>query len=249
MKQILLTKTEILKLQEILNPFINRTRLGKIRAYNNFKDNEKATHAFLEIINISVCPYCNINYIYTTECNKKGIVKYIGRPDFDHFVPKSKKSTLAMSCTNLVPSCQICNEKIKRNKPFSRKTHLHPYFDDFDSIKYFDLNLLQSNYSNKENFEIIFQTRKNVNQNDANRADENIKDLLLLERYKYHKEEIVFLFKRISRYSNIKKLSSIHSLVNGTSYMIKDCFPERFCEINETSLGKLKKDILEKYVK
>lgn len=249
MKQIQISKDEIKQLKEILTPFVKRTLLGKIRAYNNFKDNEKATHAFLEVINISVCPYCNINYVYTTECNKNGIVKYIGRPDFDHFVPKSIKSSLAMSCTNLVPSCQICNEKIKRNKPFSRKTHLHPYFDDFDSIKYFDIDLLHSDYSNKENFNIIFQTRKRVNQNDVIRADRNIKDLLLLERYQYHKEEVVFLFKRISRYSNKKKLTSIHSLVNGTSYMVKDCFPERYCEINETSLGKLRRDILEKYVR
>ena len=65
MKQIQLTKDEIKKLQEILNPFVKRVSLDKKRAYNNFKNNEKATHAFLEIINISVCPYCNINYIYT----------------------------------------------------------------------------------------------------------------------------------------------------------------------------------------
>lgn len=248
MKQIKLDNEKIRQLQEILDPFLKRTKLGNIRAYNNFKDNQTATHAFLTIVNISVCPYCNINYVYSTECKKNGIVKYIGRPDFDHFVPKSLNSNIAMYCTNLVPACQICNEKIKRDKPFSKNTHLHPYFDDFDSIVCFDVDFQKSNYTKKENFKIVFEPRNNVSKNDYCKAKRNIEDLLLEERYQYHKNEIVNLFKRMSRYSNSKKLESIYSLAFGSSMEAQDFFPEKYCEINETSLGKLKRDIIQKYL-
>lgn len=248
MKQIQLTKTQITDLQNILDPFVKRSKLGIVHAYNNFKDNQKATHKFLSIINISVCPYCNINYVYTTECKVNGSIKYVGRPDFDHFEPKSKRKHLAMTSTNLIPSCQICNEKIKRDMLFSRTTHMHPYFDDFDSIVLFAIDLKQAGYTREENFQIFFKY-KNNNSLDNNKAKNNIKDLLLEERYQYHKREVINLFKRMSRYSNQKKLNSINELVYGKSNIIKDFFPEKYCEINQISLGKLKKDIVNQYLK
>ncbi|MEK6495314.1 hypothetical protein [Myroides odoratimimus] len=58
---------------------------------------------FINKINLSTCPYCNRNYIYTT--TKSKTIK----PEIDHFYPKHKYPILAISYFNLIPSCSPCN--------------------------------------------------------------------------------------------------------------------------------------------
>ena len=64
---------------------------------------------------VNVCPYCNRNYIspiYKTE--KVGNDYKKKSPDIEHFFPKSIYPLLALSISNLLPSCDFCN-KIKSN--------------------------------------------------------------------------------------------------------------------------------------
>lgn len=74
------------------------------------------------------CLYCNRNYINTVVNSTKNIV----RPEFDHFLPKSKYKILAISFYNLIPSCHICNSNLKGKKDFKLSTHFHPYLTSFD---------------------------------------------------------------------------------------------------------------------
>lgn len=63
----------------------------------------------------SHCPYCQHNQI----------------KQVDHYLPKSKKPTLAVTPLNLIPACKDCNEGKHTNTGF-----FHPYFDDVDSNQY-----------------------------------------------------------------------------------------------------------------
>jgi len=75
---------------------------------------EKFKKSFFEIFEtMNVCPYCNrnfINPIYKEE--RVGQDNSKQAPDIEHFFPKSIYPFLALSISNLLPSCAFCN-KIK----------------------------------------------------------------------------------------------------------------------------------------
>lgn len=81
-------------------------------------------------IGVTVCPYCNRNFIFTVprHTGNGGV-----RPEYDHFFPKSKYPYLAASMYNLIPSCSVCN-KAKSNRN-SYKNHevqyLYPYEEGY----------------------------------------------------------------------------------------------------------------------
>lgn len=65
------------------------------------------------------CPYCGERRVKT----------------LDHYLPQSSFSALAVTATNLVPSCSDCNKSKNNYEPSGTKPPLlHPYFDNLDTI-------------------------------------------------------------------------------------------------------------------
>ena len=56
-------------------------------------------------------------------------------PDLDHFYPKSKYPFLAVTLSNLIPSCLFCNQRAKNATDFY-KTSIYPPNKIFDDIKF-----------------------------------------------------------------------------------------------------------------
>jgi len=112
-------------------------------------------------LNVNTCPYCNRNYINTV-INKKG--KHIIRPTFDHFFPQKRHPFLALSFYNLIPSCYYCNSSLKSATPTSIDTHIHPYFEGFDSDTSFHIkiNSCKPAKSDPENYSL--KLNDNMNQ-------------------------------------------------------------------------------------
>ena len=112
--------------------------------YSDFsnKDDGKAFE-FLRILGLHFCPYCNIN---------------------DHFLPKSENPEKQLDLENLVPSCLMCNQRLKGTTPFSDAEYLNPYKEDFDSIMEIKLDLIGANYLSEDNFKIIFEKKQRVGQ-------------------------------------------------------------------------------------
>lgn len=234
---------------ELSNKQIENARklLSKFNNYSIFSKCKTAAYSFTNLIGIKICPYCNIEYIYTVY-DENG--EPVFRPDIDHFVPKNSTTgnpKLQLELTNLIPSCSICNERLKRDAPFSRRKYLHPYFDDFDSIMKFHLDIKDINYFNEDNFEICLYPADSAKKNDINKAKNNISIFKLIERYEFHKDTVVELFKRISYY-NTSKQNEIFGILNANNDNFKMQFPEKYADINRTSLGKLKQDILKLYL-
>lgn len=65
-----------------------------------------------------ICPLCGQRIVST----------------LDHYLPKKKYPTLAVTPSNLVPACKDCN-KDKGEKEFADSTEetIHPYFDDIEN--------------------------------------------------------------------------------------------------------------------
>ncbi len=112
--------------------------------YNKFRDSFGTE--LITSSRLTVCPYCN----------KKDIEPTVGKrtnanPDIDHFYPKSRYPFLAVSLYNLIPSCNYCNQKFKRNRDTypsvlhplvggMRKKTLFNFFPKIDDIP--DINLI-----------------------------------------------------------------------------------------------------------
>ncbi len=79
---------------------------------------------FCKSLKLSVCPYCNRQYIFTAQ-NKNG--KCECRPQLDHFYVKSKYPYLSCSFYNLIPSCPFCNE----GKNDNDSDTIYPYLEEF----------------------------------------------------------------------------------------------------------------------
>lgn len=232
MKKITFNKNQA---KQILSPF---------KSYAEFSKDRIAAFKFTNLVGVKVCPYCNIEYTYTVYKDKN---KPILRPDIDHFSPKSAHASLQLDVMNLIPACFACNQRLKRDKSFSRETHIHPYYDDFDSIVYFSVKLNKLDYLNEDSFDLILRKRKNANPSDYNRAIRNIEDFCLNERYEHHKDVVIDIFSKLRFYNNAH-LNEISNITGYEAKLKEFLLPKLFeTEINNTSLGKLKKDILDKY--
>src|SRR5574343_160017 len=81
--------------------------------YNIFVDhgyNKISKFNFIEKFEINTCPYCNRNYILSSN-NKKNV-----KPEIDHFYPKSIYPLFAVSFYNLIPCCQSCIDVLLKTK-------------------------------------------------------------------------------------------------------------------------------------
>lgn len=233
MKQIQIMPSVEIELQKILKKYPN---------YCSFSRCKKAAYRFVRLVGIRVCPYCNINYVYAV-FDEQG--NEVVRPDLDHFLSKADRAAASMKWDNLVPACQQCNSRLKLRKIFSESTHVHPYKSDFDSIERIGVALYSPNYLNEDGFQIIFVHRDSKNTENK-KATSNIRDFRLRERYQYHKADVVTIFRRIKFYHHQKR-REISQLLGKHGDIYPILFSEVNCDINQTSLGKLKKDITEQY--
>ncbi len=251
-------KKELSKILEHYIPKQGKNETTYKEGYRKFIRSTVKTYNYAEVFNISVCPYCNINYIFVLR--GKGKKKHIGRPQFDHFEPQGRDGNYEniLDPHNLVPCCPICN-LTKSDKA----ADLHPFEEDFDSIAEFTVKVLSPNILEEEYIshisqscinsapvEIDFTKREQANDAEYGKAKNNIERFKLKDRYQKHTRDVVNIFRLISHYNTCRQeeifnlvgvksnlYSSLNLLLAG---MIND-------DINNTSLGKLKKDIFEKY--
>ena len=198
-----------------------------------FSYNKKPYHAYQMIIDldISVCPYCNRNYIYNADDRRTS--------QLDHFFPESKYPFLAMSFYNLIPSCGICNF-FKSAKP----VNYSPYSSDINiADKRFNLKIKGVQFYNKRDDIEIELIEDNLK--------DNIKHFRLKSLYKEHSDIAVELIKKRHIYSD-DYLETLYKQYEGTLFKnfehLKGLIYGNYItddEIGKRPLAKLTKDILE----
>lgn len=165
--------------------------------YNKLRN--KHAYWFAEVSGVRICPYCNINYIYSfKKVNGEWAVLF----DLDHFIPKNTNPWFALSFYNLIPCCSTCNSRLKGDKTFRNDTHVHPYEKGFSNDTRFSLDV-------KDIDDFVFSLKKgakyqtikiDVNVNDA--ADrENIGVFELEKRYNQHSDYVHELIKKSIYYA------------------------------------------------
>ena len=124
---------------------INSDRVLQLLDYESLYDDPNwNAYKLCEKLDISVCPYCNRNYVFVTR-NVDG--KFLTRPQLDHFFVKSKYPFLSCSFFNLIPSCPFCNTEKNDND----KSTIYPYLEEFGDNAVFQMN--------SENVEDILKTK------------------------------------------------------------------------------------------
>lgn len=255
---------------------------GKGLSYNTILDfiNNASANEWREIFDVDVLSDKNLGQILShnpfqsvDEFNKgkylhKRIELYKGLSfgndanhfDLDHILPKSKCPIVGLSLFNLVPSCQVCNEKLKKDKVLANSkddwlkispTYSASRFDDDVIIKLMSDSTCSTFFelaSNEDGYHLEFETNGDSVYNNY------VTVFRLKDRYNFHKKLALHILDLKERYpeEKIREISSILSAKGeeGTESMYserqieEDIFQEGF--YSDRCFSKLKRDMLHK---
>lgn len=231
-KKIELLKKEIITLEnkedvyDIINAHLSGDQLKNWSAY-----------LFTFLLDVSVCPYCNSQYIFTyIGENKNGESGGI-RPELDHCFPKSKNPFLAISLYNLVPSCSQCNGSIKSNKDIKLDSVVNLYTEDIsDKFEFYiegdSLALLGKSYDYSIKYRVLTH-----NLEEKKRIENFLDSFHLESRY-------IFLKKYISEQIVLRRSHSTIFLQGLNQSFNLSSSNEIYEEGNNRFLGKILNDII-----
>lgn len=231
------------------------TWLDRCFSYRKFSSKGHKPYGAYDLcrdLGIRVCIYCNINYIYTIddsqtleteeESSKKSVgsgeVQLIARPELDHYLPKSKFPMFQMSFENLIPSCSICNGKIKRDSWIKTKEHLHPYQEEETKMNFYldSGNQIKIRYPGTKD-----EQRKNRNTS---------KFFKTMEVYGFFQNQIEDILEKKDVYTP-DYLAELESMIPkekrraDKKRLMKDILGYvKSDDIMNTSLGKLRRDLI-----
>lgn len=185
--------------------------LEKVFNYANGFDGEIADFfaKWSEKLEIRSCYYCEMAYVNSYSVLKKGGVAKKRQFDLDHFLPKAKCPCVGLSLYNFVPSCQVCNSRIKLKSMPNVTCDEYEQISPTSKAAKFDENitvrlvmrptgkyLLAGRY-------IYLRARRPYRQ--------YVDFFKLNERYSFHKPEAERLKNLKARYpkSNIKKIAKL----------------------------------------
>lgn len=230
-KQTLKEKFKCDFIQEHYSPY---NYIKEIFAYKNLKCNRAS---IMKSMNVSVCPYCNMNYILNFS---KRDGKDISTADLDHFYVKSIRPEYTLCIYNFVPSCQICNSRLKGDYGMDIENYLYPHIDfSFDCIQFSLSNLIEVMTSN---------CSPNIHVENKNNRARNSTELFEIEkRYNELNQIAKDLLEKSIIYNNSynEELSKLIIVGDVKSLVFGKKLSEN--EILNTSLGKFKNDLLKQF--
>lgn len=141
---------------------------------------------FVRKTKVTVCPYCNRNFINVTDSNNGS--------QLDHFYNKSKYPIFALSFYNLIPSCGPCNLK-KGEQEFEYSPYDSELVDPVFTFKAKSVNF----FMDVEEFTIEWGDKTNPI------ASEREEKLDLLNLYQLHRDVVQEIFWKNEVYSDFYK--------------------------------------------
>lgn len=198
-KKLLLADQKTLKEYiRIFGPYSLKSRsdelLNNIFRYDRYS-NRRAAVEILKRMKVTVCPYCNRQYIFTLS---NGHV----RPQLDHYYPKSRYPYLALSLYNMIPSCSICN-MAKSSLDTLKNPILYPFTEEMGSETKFEIkrkrngNFVRMLQGISSEFIIELNTSNSKNKLAV---QNQMQKMHLNSLYNEHKENVMDIIK--SKYVN-----------------------------------------------
>ncbi len=178
--------------------------------------------------------------------------------DLDHVLGKAACPILSLSLYNFVPSCQVCNQKLKKDKTIGDSNNaalllkLNPVNPQYDFDANVEFKIIPESGSSTYNFEENLENYKlDIYCKDAD-YEASVSLFKLRQRYNYHKAVALRLLDLKERYAdgNITMISNLLQSNNCcknkyTEEQIKeDLFEIKSSKQNHRCFDKLKRDIL-----
>lgn len=188
---------------------------------------------FVEELQITVCPYCNRNFVNSTY--KRTMC------DLDHFYDKETYPILAVSFHNLVPVCHACNHaKARKSISYS------PYNMEFntDDLIRFDFYIKGMDY-------LSDSKQIGIEMDYRDMFESNVKELKLREVYQIHSDIVQECIKKTIIF-NPEYMTDLFNTYNGLFESEEELYRIVFGNYMRESfygkrpLSKLTKDILSK---
>lgn len=220
--------------------------------YDEFSKENKEwnRHELLVELGITVCPYCNRQYI--TSYKKDELKKTTA--DLDHFYPKSFYPYLGLNIYNFIPSCQICNRNFKKAQKMEEA--IYPYKEEFGSEGRFIINL-------KNNSVIIPRVESDFSVSIVSKNKKIKKSIgifKLKEVYENsHNKYIIDMLKNFEEYpeAHLKSIGELFLIDKNNESVVNEKIENELKEIlkrpykfkidNQEPLFKLTEDILEEF--
>ncbi len=239
-KLITLDYKELCDLKDFIDKHKSFTELNKTQKdyfhtlYKRLKKPE-----YIKDLDITVCPYCNRNYIFNFEIDKS----LNATAQLDHFFDKSTYPFFSVSIFNLVPSCQTCNQR----KSKIQNDIYHPFIESLNDDVKFGLKIKDSKfYYDKDSLEIEKKIVKNEEKVNSHIETFNIQNL-----YNEHKDIALELIQKAQIY-NESYIDELYQKYEGTLFKNREDVLRHITggyiedkDINKRPLSKLIKDISE----
>jgi len=197
----------------------------------------------MDDLNIHTCYYCDMAYINPYIVDDDEMKSQF---DLDHALAKDDCPLVALSLHNFVPSCPVCNERLKRKNPLSDSLDglklVAPCSEDFDANKQIHFKVNQEKVCTSGFMRHKDCYRMKINAHGVYAS--YVKLFRLEERYEYHKGEALRLLDLKRKYpmSNIRQIAR---LMHKTADEVKeDIFGLHFSKNNHRCFDKMRRDIM-----
>lgn len=194
-----------------------------------------------ELLGIKTCYYCETAYVntYTTWDNGKQETRR--QFDVDHFLPKDKCPLLGLSLFNFVPSCQVCNSRLKMTGVPGDSKAVYVKFSPSSKDAGFEDNIkvrlrLWTPDEGLRGRYIHFRTKSPY--------EKYVQFFRLEDRYEFHKVEAVRLNDMKRRYpdTNIRSIARI--LQYQQDIVKEDLFHLKYMHEEGRCFEKMTRDVL-----
>ena len=186
-----------------LKDYIVERYKEKLESHYNKIDKKE----LVRITSVTVCPYCNRNFINVTE--------EANTSQLDHFFPKNEYPLFALCFYNLIPSCYGCN-----NKKSTSKFYISPYDEsitDVDELLMFSWKPKLADFiNNSANIDIIVKDdiseeklKQLESKDELSVRQKLLKDKYVIDTrnlYKLHTDVVQELLWKQEVYSNSYKI-------------------------------------------
>lgn len=161
-------------------------------------------YALVEAYRLRICPYCQANHVnfYVEKVKgKRGAAAFRMRPPLDHYLPKSAYPYLAVSLSNLIPSCSQCNSGVKATNDPRGRNLAHPLDQVAVNIRFSTKGTIRKNLNGSVQLDEIVINLKGGDPVSSSHAAE----FRLHERYEWYRHEIKDLMDRDDQHRDLNR--------------------------------------------
>ena len=198
-----------------------------------------------EELHISSCHYCELAYVNVYRVITGGKAASYQHFDVDHYLPKTKCPIIGLSLFNFIPSCQVCNSRIKSSRTVGTMMGEWIQFSPVGENYGFEDNVKirlrmhrgpDTTFKKKGEYYIYFRCKNGFRK--------EVDFFHLEERYEFHKMEAMRLKQLKAQYPMSARRKIARLLGKTEAEVRENLFHKKYLKDNHRCFSKLTADML-----